>query len=90
MTENGNSDDFLLRPDHSFAAVLDLNCNQCLEKETDRQTQIETLNQRKETHPEEERFLKALEEKCQACGELGNSITSTHSCMYRGGIRKRS
>jgi len=90
MAEGNITSELLLKPSPAFAQKFDENCNQCLEKTFDNNPQVETLKQRKETHPEETKFVNALTDKCQAChGIFDRSITATHSCMYRGGIHKK-
>lgn len=89
MAEGNITSELLLKPSPGFAQKLDDNCNRCLKKTSDNNPQVLTLKQRKETHPEEAKFVNVLKDQCQAChGRFDQSITASRSCMYRGGIHK--
>lgn len=83
----------IIRPDLDFAQWLDLNCTNCRQGYTpDNSPQIRTLENRAKAHPGESEVARRLTQKCQNCftkgKPTGEAITDTHSCLYRGGVKK--
>ena len=71
--------------DIEFAEKLDKNCKDC-RNDGDNLIQLETLEERTKTHPQEALVMIAFGLKCGHCKEAGKeigSISDVYSCFYR-------